>query len=433
MSNEQDPYYGAFSRGPAAGGPPQGPPVNPPQNPPQQRPGSAAESPEEMTTIVDRSDWQGTHNQAPPHPDEQGRPYLQRPQPPTPPTWSATRGRPAEPEPVRPYSPPPAASVPATRVPARRDVRDDSEYVALDKTDVRRMSVPAEHGWRAALNKILPGITIGPGKDERYEISLKERVIRPVRTTFTVAVLNLKGGVGKTTATKALGSIMCDVRGDKVIAVDLDNDSGNLTERHGRETHLSIIELVSDPSVSRYHDVRAHTSSDKVSKLEVLAQPDFARAERTVEREDFEAAMALLQEYYSVVLLDCGTALKSDLMKAVLNESRAVVVVTNASIDALQETDHTLDWLRHNGYLKLLENLVLIINHTEAGKPNVVVDKVVEQFTRKIPQERIFVTPFDRHVHEGREINLKLLSKKSRRRYLEIAAAVSDLFPKTAS
>lgn len=384
-----------------------------------------------MTAIVERGDWQGGHNQPPPYPYEQGRPYQQRPQPPT------HQQHPAqypEPEQARSYPPPPAAvSLPATRVPARRDVRADSEYVALDKTDVKRMSVPAEHGWRAGLNKILPGITIGPGKDERYEISLKERVIRPVRTTFTVAVLNLKGGVGKTTATKALGSVMCDVRGDKVIAVDLDNDSGNLTERHGRETHLSIIELVSDTSVSRYHDVRAHTSSDKVSKLEVLAQPDFARAERTVERDDFDAAMSLLQEYYSVVLLDCGTALKSELMKSVLHDSRAVVVVTNASIDALQETDHTLDWLRYNGYLKLLENLVLIINHTEAGKPNVVVDKVVEQFTRKIPQERIFVTPFDRHVHEGREINLKLLSKKSRRRYLEIAAAVSDLFPKTAS
>ncbi|MBS1691261.1 MAG: AAA family ATPase [Actinobacteria bacterium] len=400
-------------------------------NPPQQRPEPADESPDEMTAVVDRGDWQGPRNQAPAHPYEQGRPYQQRPQPPS---HHQQPAQYAEPEQGRSYPPPPAAvSLPATRVPARRDVRDDSKHVALDKTDVRRMSVPAEHGWRAALNKILPGITIGPGKDERYEISLKERVIRPVRTTFTVAVLNLKGGVGKTTATKALGSVMCDVRGDKVIAVDLDNDSGNLTERHGRETHLSIIELVSDPSVSRYHDVRAHTSSDKVSKLEVLAQPDFARSERIVEREDFESAMELLQEYYSVVLLDCGTALKSELMKSVLHESRAVVVVTNASIDALEETDRTLDWLRHTGYLKLLENLVLIINHTETGKPNVVVDKVVEQFTRKIPQERIFVTPFDRHVHEGREINLKLLSKKSRRRYLEIAAAVSDLFPKTAS
>lgn len=319
----------------------------------------------------------------------------------------------------------------AALVPARREVAG-YEPVALDKTDYRRMKVPAEQGWRAGFHAVTR-INLGPGKDEQYEISLKDRVVRPVRTTFPVAVLNLKGGVGKTVVTKALGSMMSQIRGDKVIAVDLDNESGNLTERHGRETQLSLIDLVSDSSVGRYHDVRAHTSADTYSKLEVLSQPEYARSGRIVSRNDFGKTMTILHDFYSVVLLDCGVALKSELMGAVLNEARALVVVTSASIDALQETDQTLEWLRYNGYQKLLENLILVINHTDPGKPNVVVEKVVEQFSRKpIPLERIFILPFDRHVREGREISLKLLSKKSRRRYLEIAAALSDMFPKTA-
>jgi ATPases involved in chromosome partitioning len=122
--------------------------------------------------------------------------------------------------------------------------------VLLDKTDVRRMSVPAEYGWRAALHKVTR-INIGPGKDERYEISLKDRTAKAVRQTFTVAVINLKGGVGKTVNAKLLGSTLSSIRGDKVIAVDLDNDSGNLTERHGRETSLSLLDLVADTSVGR--------------------------------------------------------------------------------------------------------------------------------------------------------------------------------------
>jgi len=37
--------------------------------------------------------------------------------------------------------------------------------------------------------------------------------------------------------------------------------------------------------------------------------------------------------------------------------------------------------------------------------------------------------PFDRHVHEGREIGLDKLSKESRRGYLEVAAALADMLP----
>jgi hypothetical protein len=37
--------------------------------------------------------------------------------------------------------------------------------------------------------------------------------------------------------------------------------------------------------------------------------------------------------------------------------------------------------------------------------------------------------PFDRHVHEGKEIGLDRLSKASRRGYLEMAAALADMVP----
>jgi len=39
------------------------------------------------------------------------------------------------------------------------------------------------------------------------------------------------------------------------------------------------------------------------------------------------------------------------------------------------------------------------------------------------------VLPFDRHVHDGKEISLDRLSKESRRSYLEMAAVLADVFP----
>lgn len=420
MSNDNDPYLGAFSQTPTTHAGPQqyAPPTPPPLPPAPPAPPVDQHETNGQTEVISREDiaqWLPGHGV---NGGERQHDYQQHQQP-APETRDTSGGahRPA------PYTG--GALVPArhTAAPSQGD------QVLLDKTDVRRMTLPAEHGWRATLHKVTR-INIGPGKDERYEISLKERTAKAVRQTFTVAVINLKGGVGKTVNAKLLGSTLSSIRDDKVIAVDLDNDSGNLTERHHRETNLSLLDLVADASVSRYLDVRAHTSGEMVSRLEVLGQPDFASSPRGLEPADFDRAMSLLQDYYSMVILDCGTALSSPLMQSALQDARAIVVVTNASIDALQDTDQTLEWLRYNGYHQLLKNLILVVNHTDSGRPNVVVDKVVEQFSRKIPRERIFVTPFDRHIHEGREINLKLVSKKTRRRALEIAAAVSDMFPK---
>jgi MinD-like ATPase involved in chromosome partitioning or flagellar assembly len=301
---------------------------------------------------------------------------------------------------------------------------------ALDYLDIKRRQVPAKKGWRGCLYKST-GINLGPGKDESYELSLRDQIRGIVRTTFPIAVLNVKGGVGKTVVCETLGSVFADVRGDRVIAVDLDADAGNLVDRHGRQSSMSLLDLASDTSVSRYLDVRAHTSMNG-SRLEVLAAPDYPRTDRRVERDDVLNTMAILRDHYSLVLMDCGTTLKSPLMEAVLREARALVVVCGASLDAMKETQLTLEWLRHNSFQHLLESTVLAINNTEPGKSTTLVAKAVDHFSREVRPERVIVVPFDQHVHDGREIFLELLSKKSRRRYLEMAAVLSHLFPRTA-
>lgn len=327
-----------------------------------------------------------------------------------------------------------------TPVPAPTRVFDDwqlsSEFegyvpaaVELDKLETRRKTVPAKQGWRGVAHNVA-GVNLAPGRDELYEMALKDRVQRMVRTTFPIAVVGVKGGVGKTVVTEVLGSTFSAVRGDRVIAVDLDPDAGNLISRHGRESALSIADLIADGSPSRYLNVRAHTSQNKATRLEVLTGPDFARTPMPLLDKDVDAVMPILDEHYSLVLMDTGTGLKTNLMTAVLRQARAMVMVSSASIDALEETQVGLDWLRHNGHQHLLDTMVLVINNSQRGKSNINVDAAVKQFARQIGRERIFVLPFDSHIFEGRQITLELLSAKSRRRYLELAAAISELFPK---
>jgi MinD-like ATPase involved in chromosome partitioning or flagellar assembly len=312
------------------------------------------------------------------------------------------------------------AETPAPVAPQRPPRR-----VPLDSLEIPQPEeVPTKFSWRRLLSR-LTGIELGPGKAQVHELELRDRVRMPVGSAFPIAVLNLKGGVGKTAVVEALGSTFADARYDRVIAVDV--DAGDLADRHGSRNPLSMADLLAD-RVMRYPDVRAHTSRNRAG-LEVLGLPDYAHSDWRIERDDVVRAFSILRNHYGVLLMDCSKALKSAAVEAVLLESRALVVVTNASMDAIKKTRTTLEWLAQNGYRKRIESTVLAINHTERGKPSASVTTGLAQLSEQFSPERVVELPFDRHVHEGREIALKRLSKQSRRRYLEMAAALAEMFP----
>ncbi|ORB12374.1 cobalamin biosynthesis protein CobB [Mycobacterium noviomagense] len=279
--------------------------------------------------------------------------------------------------------------------------------------------------WRNVLSGI-SRLSVRPDARRKYETSLRDRVCVPVGSEFPIAVLGLKGGVGKTAVVEALGSTFAQLRDDRVIAVDL--AGGDLAGRHGRRNRLSLLDLVAGAAAARYIDRRTHTCRNS-SGLELLGLPDYANTDWLMSRDDFAKAFSILRSHYSVMLIDCGSALKSSMMEAVLSESRALVVVTSASIDAVRKTKTTLKWLRRNGYRNLIESAVLVINRTEKGRPNRLAAKELEGLAQRFPPDRVVTLPFDRHVHQGKEITLKQLSKRSRRRYLEMAAALADMFP----
>jgi chromosome partitioning protein len=294
---------------------------------------------------------------------------------------------------------------------------------ALDGFEHQHAPRPAGFSWRDLIRRIT-GIDLGPGKDTAYEHELRERIRTVVGGAFSIAVLNLKGGVGKTAVVEALGSTFAKVRDDRVIAVDI--DAGDLAERHGRPNPLSMADLLLVPSVTQYADIRAHTYMNSFG-LEVLGLPDYARTDWRLDRHDVVKAFSILRNHYSLVLVDCVKAVNSAVMDAVLPESRALVVVTSTSIDAIRKTRTTLQWLCNNGYQRLMKSTVLAINHIEPAKPGAVALKELEELSARVATT--VELPFDRHVHEGKEIALDRLSKQSRRSYLEMAAALADMVP----
>ena len=78
---------------------------------------------------------------------------------------------------------------------------------------------------------------------------------------YRVAVLSLKGGVGKTTTVMGLGSTLASLRGDRVIAVDANPDRGTLSDKLRLETAATVRDLLNErEQIQRYADVRAFTT-----------------------------------------------------------------------------------------------------------------------------------------------------------------------------
>lgn len=100
---------------------------------------------------------------------------------------------------------------------------------------------------------------------------LISRINQPLQGCYKIAMLSLKGGVGKTAVTATLGSTFSSLRGDRVIAVDANPDRGTLSQRIPLETTATVRHLLRDAQrVRKYSDVRSYTSQGP-SRLEVLA------------------------------------------------------------------------------------------------------------------------------------------------------------------
>ena len=131
---------------------------------------------------------------------------------------------------------------------------------------------------------------------------------RPLAGCYQIALLSLKGGVGKTTITATLGATFASIRGDRVVAVDANPDRGTLSQKVPLETPATVRHLLRDADgIERYSDVRGYTSQGP-SRLEVLASENDPTVSEAFSADDYTRALEVLERFYSLVLTDAAPA-----------------------------------------------------------------------------------------------------------------------------
>ena len=292
------------------------------------------------------------------------------------------------------------------------------------------MRPPPSSGWRKWLYLAsFKSINVGDSPLVAHHNNLLAQANRPLQGCYRIALMSLKGGVGKTTITAALGGTFATIRGDRVIAVDANPDRGTLSGKVPLETLATVRHLLRDAEgIDRYSDIRAYTSQGP-SRLEVLASETDPAVSEAFSSDDYASTVDILERFYSLVLTDCGTGLMHSAMSAVLAKSDVLVVISSGSVDGARSASATLDWLDAHGHQEMVRNSIAVINAVRPRSGKVDLRKVVDHFSRRCRAVRL--VPFDPHLEEGAEVSLERLKRDTRDALIELAAVVADGFPPT--
>jgi MinD-like ATPase involved in chromosome partitioning or flagellar assembly len=322
-------------------------------------------------------------------------------------------------------APPPAFSAPARQSSSAKPNADSLDPLTLLKG---RRNAPS-NGWRRLVYKASAGwIKPGESPEVRRRRELVARSRTPVATGHhRVAVLSLKGGVGKTTTTVGLGATLAQVRGDRVIAVDANPDRGTLSDKVVLETSATVRDLLNErKQIHRYVDIRAFTSQSP-SRLEILASDRDPSVSEAFSAGDYQSIAQILENFYSICITDCGTGLLHSAMSGVLGLADQLVLVSSPSVDGARAASATLDWLEAHHYGDLVKAAsVVLCSVRPRSKSTVDLERLEAHFSARC--RAVIRVPYDPHLEEGAEMELERLQPATREAYLHLAAAVGDGF-----
>ncbi|WP_342318478.1 MinD/ParA family ATP-binding protein [Corynebacterium mayonis] len=270
-------------------------------------------------------------------------------------------------------------------------------------------------------------IDLGDSEKELRREAMLERIRTPLKGDYRIAVMSLKGGVGKTTTTVVLGGVLAEARGDRVVAIDANPDLGTLAQRVAAPGSATIRDLLAAEDTSSYSQVKSYTTQAK-SRLEVVGSERDPAVSEEFSESDYREAISILRRHYSVILTDCGTGLMHSAMGGVLDLADTLVLVTSAALDGAQSAAATLDWLNLHGYEQLAANSVVVVSSPPQQRSAIDLERLVGHFRART--RAVHVIPFDAHLAEGGSVDLDLLARSTREAYDQLAATIAHDFSK---
>lgn len=314
----------------------------------------------------------------------------------------------------------------AQDIPAPRDTADEP-MLRRRRTTFVSQTEPATtqaSGWRALL-RAKPSKAEGAQAEARRTVSTHWPSIR------RIAVVNGKGGAGKTTATACLASVFARHGGGGVLAWDNNATRGTLgwrTEDGGHEgTIQDLLEHAGQllqPTVTR-SAIAAYVHHQTEDKYDVLrSNPELLAIRQQVNSAEFDTLVRVIDRNYRLVIFDSGNDESAERWLRMIDHSHQLVVPTTASPEAAESAMLLLEALaeRDERSAYLAKNAVVVVSDGDrAGQTTPIADgfRDAGYFTE--------VIPLDRALRSG-PIRHDRLARVTQDAWVRVAAAAARNF-----
>jgi MinD-like ATPase involved in chromosome partitioning or flagellar assembly len=292
-------------------------------------------------------------------------------------------------------------------VPDQRDAADGDGRASTGGMADSASARP-QGGLHAAGTRLMPSdltLAMAPSRLDRARgrwreldyIGRLDNVITEPRLLHcaTIAVVSPKGGVGKTTVTALLGTLLSLLRRDPIVAVDTNPDFGSLGRVLTPDQNWyvdDLAQLVAEDDELSLTALDSHLGRAVHGLLVVPAPTDPTRM-AALDEEAYGRVIARLKDFFSLILLDCGTGLQDPASAAAIAAADQVVLITDAQPATASLVAESTDLLHQWG-----RPITVVVNRMPAKDARL----DVHQLSRYLPAARGLVVVPDDQVAASR-------------------------------
>lgn len=291
---------------------------------------------------------------------------------------------------ISPVTSPPT---PQTSAPAQLDNSELCSHMEsfsfLQETE---HSTLATEGWRGRLNQL--GFKLAPNATEIAHIERRNAIRHGAQKPRIIAVVNGKGGAGKTPTTLLLSQILSDIGQTSVLAWDLNPTRGTLGWRSKDSHHdatiatlLASLDELGDPTTSQAK-LSQYIHRQSATFAVLRSQPDVLSTDQALTPESVEPVLNVLKRYFSTFVLDTGNDESSPLWQKAIDIADQIVVPTTTRQDSAESARLLLDSLAtRRSTRNLAHTAVVVVSRAAAAdpEPGSIVEKFRSHGTSALP------------------------------------------------
>lgn len=290
-----------------------------------------------------------------------------------------------------------------------------------------RLSAPPPTGWQAFLARL--GFKSGPTAEEVARWEDERAISQHWPGPRTIAVLNGKGGAGKTPATALLSAMFARAGGSGVLAWDNNVTRGTLGWRTESGTHdATVLDLIprTDELLTpgaRAADLAAVVHHQTIDKYDVLrSNPLLLSTEQKLTPDQLDAVHAVAAKYYRLIFMDSGNDEGDALWLRMIDHADQIVVATSTRPDHAEAGRLLLNALadRDEHSARLADQAVVLVS--QADREEADASSIAQGFDALA--RAVVTVPYDPAMRQ-QWLRVDNLAAATQRAYLRAAAAVA--------